>query len=345
MAKPKKTGADYTAEINKLKIQGADSLYLICGEEDYLRECYITELKNRCLGDGSDDFNYTKLDGKVVGLVELSEAINSMPFMSERVFIELRDFDINACKDEEQESLKAILQDIPDYCTLAFVQDINYSLDGRLGIIRTMKKLGNFLEFSAQEQNAMVRWITRRFASMDKTITKSDAEYLMFCCGTLMNQLIPEIEKLASFVKAKQITKKDIDDVSIKLLSANVFEMTDMLVARNIDGAVKILNDLISQRESPIKLISILGMQYRRLYAAKLSLEKGRDAVSTLAEVANVKQSFVAEKLLTSARRIKTEEVAFSVELCVDYEYKMKSSSQDDIELIHELFIRLAMGA
>lgn len=343
MARAKK-GIDYTAEINKLKIQGPERLYIICGEEDYLRECFITELKNYCLGDGVDDFNYTRLDGKLAGLNEISEAINSMPFMSDRMFVELRDFDINACKDDDQQKLKEMLEDIPDYCTVVFVQDISYSIDGRLSMIKTLKKLGSYMEFSAQDQNAMVRWIGRRFVGLGKDISKQDAEYLMFSCGVLMNQLIPEIEKLANYVTKKQVTKEDIDKVAIKLITSSVFEMTDKLTMRDFDGAVKILNDLINEKESPIKLIAIISMQYRRLYAAKLASEKGRDAAATLCSVCDIKQSFIAEKLIKSARRIELDKLVFAVTLCTEYDHKMKSTGLDDVQLIHELFIRLAVG-
>lgn len=345
MAKQRNTGADYGAEVKKLKIHGPGRLYLVWGEEDYLREHFIEALRETCLSDGEDDFNYKRLDGSKLDLRDLDEAINSMPFMGSKSFVEVRDLDINGCKDEAQARLKAMLEDIPDYCTLVFVQDISYVPDGRLGLIKALKKRGEALEFAAQEQSSVVRWIGRRFNELGKDISRQDAQHLIFTSGSLMNQLIPEIEKLSGYVKGEVVTKRDIDAVAIKLPEASVFEMADCLTRRDCDGAAKILSELLLSRESPIKLIAIIGQQMRRLYAAKLVSGKNRNAVAQLCEMCAIKQSFVAEKLINAARGLSLSWLALACEMCAQYDYKMKSSSSDDEELLKELLIRLAVGA
>ncbi|MGE4354269.1 MAG: DNA polymerase III subunit delta [Oscillospiraceae bacterium] len=345
MAKQKNTGIDYGAERNKLKIHGPGRLYVLWGEEDYLRERFLDELKAICLRGGAEDFNYKRFDGRKTELRDLEEAVNSMPFMGERCFVEVRDYDINACKDAEQEKLKEILEDIPDYCTLVFVQDIGYVPDGRLGFIKAMKKTGAFLEFSAQGQTAIVRWIGRRFKELGKDISLKDAEYLIFTSGSLMNQLIPEIEKLSSYVEGNTVTRRDIDAVAIKLPEASVFEMTDCLTRRDYDGAARIMAELLRSRESPIKLIAIIGNQMRRLYAAKLVSPKGRGGTDELCALCGIRQAFAAERLIASARKFELKWLAFACELCAEYDYKMKSSGVDDSELLKELLARLAIGA
>ena len=124
MAKAKNTGVDYTAELNKLKIHGPQRLYMLWGEEDYLRERFVEALRLAVLADGEDDFNYKRMDGRKTDLRDIEEAINSVPFMGDRSFIELRDLDINGLKDDKAERMKAILEDIPDYCTVALVQEL-----------------------------------------------------------------------------------------------------------------------------------------------------------------------------------------------------------------------------
>lgn len=345
MAKQKNTGADYAAELNKLKIHGPQRLYLLWGEEDYLRERFIEALRAAVLGEGADSFNYKRLDGRKAELRDIEEAVNSVPFMGDGCFIELRDMDINACKEENAASLKKLLEDIPDYCTLVFVQDIGYVPDGRLGLIKAMKKQGEAIEFAAQGQTVVVRWIGRRFKELGKEISRQDAEYLIFTSGSLMNQLIPEIEKLAGYVSGETVTRRDIDAVAIKLPEASVFEMTDCLTARNYDGAAKIMAELLMSRESPIKLIAIISQQMRRLYAAKLIAPQGRGGTEELCALCGIKQSFAAERLISSARRLELPWLKVACELCAEYDYKMKSSSADDVELLKELLARLAVGA
>ena len=121
--------------------------------------------------------------------------------------------------------------------------------------------------------------------------------------------------------------------------------MTDCLSARNYDGAAKIMAELLLSRESPIKLIAIISQQMRRLYAAKLVAPQGRGSADELCALCGIKQSFAAERLLNSARRLDLNWLGFACACCAEYDYKMKSSSADDEELLKELLARLAIGA
>ena len=58
----------------------------------------------------------------------------------------------------------------------------------------------------------------------------------------------------------------------------------------------------------------------------------------------NLKMSFIAEKLLRAARGFTTPQLARAVELCCECDYRMKSSGEDDEELLTELLLRIAAG-
>ena len=65
MAKAKKQekAFNYNAAVRELREQGPQRLYLLWGREDYLRETYLTQLKQLCLPGGEDDFSYRRFDG------------------------------------------------------------------------------------------------------------------------------------------------------------------------------------------------------------------------------------------------------------------------------------------
>ena len=102
----KKYGKDeeklnYAAAVRELKQQGPARVYLLWGPEDYLREQYLVQLKKVCLPEGDDSFSYRRMDGPELDLDALRQAMDALPFMTERSFIELRDVDINKIKDAE----------------------------------------------------------------------------------------------------------------------------------------------------------------------------------------------------------------------------------------------------
>jgi len=344
MAKKEKPVFRYKDEVAALKSGGPARLYLLYGPEDYLRERYLEELRALCVS-AEDDFSYKRLDGPSIDLNELSEAVNAMPFFSERTFVEVRDFDINKCRDSDAELLKSILSDIPDFCTVAFIFSSSYEMDGRLAAAKQLKKIGKCLEFTEQEGSALLSWIAGRCKALGKTIGREDAEYLVFYCGRSMNGLIPEIEKAAAHAAGERITREDIEATANRIAEADVFQMIELLSRQQADKAAALLSDLLADKDNhPILLTALIGNQMRKLYAVKSGQESGmrRDEIMTLADV---RYDFLYEKLVSAVRSYSLSGLGENVRLCAEYDYRMKSTGIDAYVLIRELFARIAAGA
>ena len=79
---------NYSAELRRLKDFGPERLYLLRGPEDYLREQYLGQLKKICLPEGEDSFSYKRINGPELDMHELRMAVDAMPFMTERSFVD-----------------------------------------------------------------------------------------------------------------------------------------------------------------------------------------------------------------------------------------------------------------
>lgn len=334
---------DYGALSRALQENGPERLYLLWGEEDYLRESFFAEIKEACLSERADEFNDHRFSSENFNVRALSQAMDTMPFLGGRTLVEVRDFDPNAIKEGEAEQLAAVLSDIPDYCTVCLLLPAGLSPDGRLSLVKTLKKRGKAIEFTPQSQTLLADWIRRHFDARGKSISRQNCEKLIFTAGTLMTRLISEIEKIAAGAPGNEITAADIDRLVQRIPEASVFEMTDRLAERNYDAAAALLAELLRSGEHPIMLLALIGGQMRRLYAARIALDekKGRDFVMT---ACNLKMPFMADKLLRSASGFSAPQLADAVALCAEYDYRMKSSSEDDEALLKELFLRIAVG-
>ena len=342
MAKQKST-FNYNLEIKSLRQRGPGGLYLLYGPEEYLRERFLDELRKLAVGDG-DEFNLRRLNGPQLDLQQLSEAVNAMPFFAEGVFVEVRDCELGKIKDAEQTQLKALLSDLPDYCTLAFVQSTQLAPDGRTSLVKAMKKLGHVIEFTEQESRALVGWIGSRCKALGKRIDEADAQYLIFLCGSNMNRLIPEIEKAASHAVGDFVTREDIEATANRLPEADVFAMSDLLAKQRFGEAAGVLRDLLGNKDNhPIFLTSLIGRQMRQLYALRSAID-GKRSRSEAAELAGLGHDFLYDKLAPLARSWSTEELGRLVSLCAEYDYRMKSTGLDPEDLIKELFSRIAAG-
>ena len=342
MAKKKEEAFNYPAELRTLKERGPERLYLLWGPEDYLREQYLLQLKKICLPEGEDDFSYKRIDGPALDANAFQQAVDAMPFMTEHTLIELRDVDINKLADADA-CLKTI-SDIPDYCTIVFVQNAEYEPDGRLRFVKTLRSEGKELKFTQQSQGMLTDWIVRRFAAAGKRIDLSAAQRLIFISGDLMSRLIPEIEKIAAYASTDKVTQEDVEAVANHIPEAVVFEMTELMAQKKVNSALSVLSELLADKNNePIMMLAVLGKQMRQLYAARLALKKNLGTKYVM-EVCSMKYDYIAAKLLTAAKGFTLTQLRRAVELCAETDYQMKSSGADPKELLKEAVLRIAAG-
>lgn len=344
--KQKETGVRYKDAVLALKQNGPQRLYVLYGVEDYLREQFLTQLKAVCLPEGESEFSFHRFDGATLELHTLADAIDAMPFLTERSFIEVRGLDTNKLPEAEAARFVELISDIPDYCTLALVMGTEFSPDGRLKVTKALKKSGELLEFSAQDGDSLIKWIARRFDAWEKRISRSDAEYLITITGGLMNRMIPEIDKISAYAKDSVVTRADIDAVTEKVPDAVVFEMTDLLAAGDADGAMGKLTELLTDKNNvPIMLLAVVGQQLRRLYAAKVAAAEHL-GVNDVMDLCGLRFDFIAQKLLQQARRFPLEVLEQAVVRCAEADYAMKhDAAVDDLGLLQEILLGVMVGA
>ena len=136
MAYAKKTTKNEAYQKLKTDLKEGNPLgnaYLFYGEESYLREYYLGEIRKRLIPAGFEEFNYHALEGKDLTAQSLTEMAEAMPMMAERTLIVVTDWDIYKLNEDQRERFIALLEDLPEYCTLIFIYDtLDYKRDGKM---------------------------------------------------------------------------------------------------------------------------------------------------------------------------------------------------------------------
>lgn len=334
---------NYAATVKKLKENGPEKLYFLYGPEDYLRDRFVDELRKICLDDGMEGFNYHRMDGASLDFRALKDSVDAIPFMSERSLTELRSFDVNACKAEvDILAFEKVISDLADTSCLCLVMDSDYEPDMRLKLMKAVKKYGEVIKFTASDKSSLLPWIRRRFAACDKNISREAAEHLLFTSGDMMSSLIQEIEKIASAVVEEDIEVRHIDKYANRLPESRVFDMVDAMSDGDYTKAAVLLSDLEATDEEPIKIMFIIGTQFRRLYGMRVAIDEGlgMDFVKSNYEI---KHDFIITKLAKTAKNFKQSQLEKILKLCVEADYMMKSSSEDSREILRNFYVNLAV--
>lgn len=317
------------------------NLYIFHGEEHYLMEYYLDQVRKQLVDKVFAEFNYRRYSGHNLTVDELSAACDTLPAFSDRILIEVVDYDFSKGDDSTKSKLLALLKDLPDYICLIFIFDtLEWKLDGRTKIAEELKKQATIVEFAVQEQSKLIGWIRKHFASHGRSTDAVTAEYLAELTGGLMTSLNTEIEKLCSYTKENVITKAHIDAVVTPVMDAIVFRLTDNLMDGNYPAAAAVLTDLLNMREPPQLLIYSITMNLRQLLAARLCLER-RLGEKDLMKTGAFKFDWLAKKFLVSARKVTLPECRQAVRLSTETAYQMVTVGEGDLRLT-ELLIKLA---
>ena len=335
--KNKEPTLNYGAEIRKLKEQGPQRLYLLWGEEDYLRDDYVKTLRTICAPEEEDGFQSRVFKDAQPDPVDLRFAIDTLPFFSERSLIEIREMDY--MKPGDPDALLKVLEDIPEYCTVAFILEQGEEPNGKSRIIKYLREHAAEIRFTVQDQNTLVRWITRRFAYYGKSLEIEAAQRLIWLSGDQMKRLIPEIEKIAAYSRGEKVTVSDVNAVANRIPEADIFELTDAIAERRFNTAAGILADLLEQRDNSVPaILSMLSNQFRRLYLATQT-----KSTAELMELSGLKYGFMARRTLQSARSFRPEQLRHAVELCAQADYRLKSEGTDEKQLLKETLMRIVL--
>ena len=329
-----------------LQSGGPANVYIFFGEETYLMQQAVEQLRALLVPAGFEEFNYHRLTGKGLTVQELTEAVEAMPMMSQSTFVTVTDMDVFKLDEAQRTALVSLLEDFPEYCTLVFLyRQLPYKKDGKLKkLTAAVAAHTTEIEFAPQGRQKLQKWVRRRFAAFDKELDDNAIDHLLFTCGSLMDGLVPEINKIAAYAKGKRVTVADIDAVADPVLDARIFDMTNAVTARDYDRAAAVLAELLRMQTEPIAILAVLGRELRQLYTARLALDGKKDAV-WVKELWRMTSAYPATKLMEAARSVSRPWCRDAVRRCQTLDRRMKSERNLDAEGALKLFLMELAGA
>lgn len=345
MAKKEEMGSPFQELKADLRAKKVKQLYFFHGEEVFLLQHYLMQLKKLLIDDLTESFNYHRLTGETFDVQSFADAVENLPMMSDHTFVWVEEIDVFKLPESDRNKIVEILSDIPDYCTVVFTYETTpWHPDKRIKKMwDAIDRFGSVVEFAKQNQRDLIAWITRHFASHNKRIKTDLCAYLIDITGGTMTALGSEIEKLCAYSGADEIKKSDIDAVVEPVLDAVVFQMTDMLSQGNYGAALLKLQQLLKMQQEPIAILGSVGAQFRQIATARTLTDNGK-GVSEFMKLTGLRD-YPARKAMDAARRYRPEFCAKAAEWIVQTDYRMKTSFDDKVRLLEMLLLQLAQEA
>lgn len=325
-----------------LRAKDPGRLYFFYGEEVFLLNHYLEQLRKVIVDELTESFNYHKLTSETFDIREFADCVENLPMMAERTMVVVDEIDVFKMNEGDREKMIDIFSDIPDYCTVVFTYEtIAFKPDKRLKKLwDTIYKNGELIEFAKQNQRDLIAWISRHFAAAGKRIHPDLCAYLIDITDGTMTSLAGEISKISAYSGADEIRKSDIDAVTEPVLDAVVFQMTDLMGQGEYGGALVKMQQLLKMQQEPILILGAIGGHFRRMATARTLLDNGKNA-SDLMRLCGM-ADYPARKTMSAASRFSAAFYARAAELVLESDRQMKTSFDDPKRILEVLIIRLA---
>ena len=313
-----------------IKLGQFKQIYLLYGEEAYLKKQYKDKLTKAILPDG-DTVNYAYYEGKGINPAELIDLAETMPFFAERRLIVIENSGFFKSATPE---LADYMKNMPDTVCFLFVEN---EVDKRGKMYKAAKDKGRIVEMGRQDEKTLLYWIAGNVKREGRQIKESTARYLVSKTGTDMENMEKEMEKLFSYTLGRnEITVQDIDDICTTQITNKIFEMVEAVAVKQQKKALNYYYDLLALKEPPMRILYLLARQFKLLLEVKDLCGKGYEK-SQIAKTVGL-HPFVAGKYIQQCRTFSREELRSIMEEAVNTEEMVKTGRLNDVMSV-ELFI------
>ncbi len=327
------------------------NVYLFTGPEEHNKREALAALRCAVLPAGLEALNDVTLEG--VGAQEIIDCAETLPVMCERRIVVVRDWPpLMASKSRKAKNPEAAeektdgdtvrmlewLKDPPESCILVFY--MMAELDGRKKLAAALKKLDGYVEFDYLSGATLAKWCAQQLKPMGKRISADAVNEMTLMAGQDLTRLLGELQKLAAYVgDAPEIDVPAVRAVVTPSPEYSVFMILDHLLAGRLAEATQVVNSVLMNEPSAVRIISLIGNQLRIDAHMKCALEEsGNTAEVERALGIKSGRAWHIKKQIGPVRANLLKELYLA---CVDTEYAIKSGRVQERAALNALLLKI----
>lgn len=259
-------------------------VYLITGDEQYQID-EIHQLFASLIPTEERGFNLAQYDMATTPIEDAVAAARDLPFMGKRRVIIANRADFlaaNGGKSKVEHNVTELKEYVtnpePTSVLVLFVPAAK--LDGRKKIVKVLKKAAVIVETEQLSAGGLRQRIDAYLRQNNATFADQQVRQLfMNRVGGELTAVMASLTKLVLLARSNGgiITKNDVVGMVPANLEENVFALTDAVLRGQGGNALQIYQNLIAQREEPVRINAVLLGQFRLLLQVAILKRNGYD--------------------------------------------------------------------
>ncbi len=313
-------------------------VYVLYGQETFLIERALGLIKSKVV-EPDDDMGYQTMRGDESSGKTIVSAARTVPMLSERQLVVVRQVD-DLKKDDQDLLLKYLENPVDSTCLVLLASKI----DKRYKLWNYAYRQGMTFEATPLTERQLPRWIQTRSEAAGLRLSPQAAQILAESTGTDLATVEDALQRLALYVGDRPGARaQDVEAVVASSRVRSIFELTDALGRRDAKAGLKTLDNMLANREAPLRLLATLATHVRRLL---LAAELGRYYLNNSRELSAKLgiHPYAAEKVASQAGRFSKSELRSALLRLAKTDIELKSARRSDRIIMEEMILDLCLG-
>ena len=332
-----------------LTVQTLPPILVLTGEDVGQFEWLKKDILKK-IGYDPSDLNYSYFDMKEASYAEVELDLVSLPFFAdEKIVILDHLLDLTTAKkrnltDEDLKQFENYLENPSESTRLVIFAE--GKLDSKRRLVKLLKRDAQIIEATTPKEQDLKRYFASQAQELGLHFVGDSLDQLLLKSGYDFGESQKNLALLQAYKEDGQITLQDIEEVVPKSLQDNIFDLTQMILKRQIDQARNLVKDLRLQGEDEIKLIAILLGQFRMFSQVKIFSEEGQSEsqiVASLSELSGRKVNpYQVKFALRDSRRLSLSFLKQAMRTFIETDYAIKSGTYEKDYLFDLALLKVA---
>lgn len=317
-------------------------VYLVFGEEHFLRDQVVAALRAAALGGGIADFNEDKFTAGEVDVDRVLSAVRTVPMMAPKRFVSVSAVE----RWEGAESGDSTpLDRLAAYAAAPIAETClvltTSKLDGRRRLVTTAKKAGFMVDCVTLDRRELPRWIEARAAALGNTIDFETADLLAEIAGPELGSVNDSLQRLSLYVGPNAaITDEAVSECVARVRAADSWAVVDAVRVRNLAAALRALSEAYDPRDRGLPLLGALAWSIRQLARFQAETAAGVSPEEA-GKRAGVFQPFRIRELAKMASSVPARDVERWMLVLAETDIALKSSRRPPDAILEDMLTRL----
>lgn len=304
------------------------SVYLLYGEEEYLKKQYRDRLKSAIAGD--DTMNYSYYDSDNASVKDIIDVCETLPFFAQKRLVIMENTGFLKSSNDE---LADYIKHIPDYLVVVMVEK---DVDKRNKVYKAVDSVGYICEMKPQTTATLEKWIAGLLAKDNLKISREACDLILDKTGAGMDYIRQETEKLVSYCQGRDVvTVEDVEKVCATQTTSHIFDMISAIANKKQQQALDLYYDLLELKEPPMRILYLIVRQFNGILQVKDLMSRGISGIEIASKIGAA--PFVVGKYQAQAKYFEMNTLLDALNECAKTEEAVKQGRLNDrlgVELI-----------